>query len=245
NPPFCRGPVMTPPSADQLTYFGSLVASAVIGLTMTPHCFGMCGALAAVIGVTGRGKPHWRILAYNTGRVTTYSLLGVIAGAIGQRFEISFGGTWLPAAVAGVSCAIIVFSALALMGLVPDRCLGAAFPSGFLARLMARKTPLIPAPAKVFVLGLLFGFLPCAATFGMSGVALGSGTWHRGGLIMLAFGLGTFPVMMGVPYAAQLAKRVGKIGYGRVAGALLLLLSAASMWNLWSMLTQHGCCTSP
>ena len=232
---------MTEPLIEQLTYLGSLAVSAGIGLSMSGHCFGMCGAMASVIGMTGTGKPLGRITAYNAGRVTTYCLMGVIAGAISQRVHVSFGQSWLPAAVAIFSCAIMVLAGLALMGLVPDRCLGAVFPSGLLGRMIVRPTPLLPGPAKVFAIGLLLGFLPCMATFGMLLFALNSGTWHRGGLIMAAFGAGTLPVMMGVPYVAGAARRFGRTSYGRLAGVLLLALAAASMWELWSMSANGGC----
>jgi len=225
----------------QFTFVGGLVFAAGIGLSMAGHCFGMCGTLVSVVAMTGTGRPLGRILAYNTGRVVTYFAMGMIAGGIGQSVHVSSEHRWLSISVAVVSCTIMVAAAGSLMGLVPSRFLGAVFPSGFLGRLMVRPTPWVPSWAKVFVLGLLFGFLPCVATFGMLGFALQSGTWYRGGLVMLAFGMGTWPVMTGTAYVAQMARRFGKGGYARVAGAGLLLLAAAAMWNLWNMMT-HGCC---
>ncbi len=233
---------MTELSVDQLTLFGSLLLAAGVGLSMSGHCFGMCGALASVIAMTGKGKPHWRVLAYNTGRVITYFFMGAIAGAVGQRLQISLQQSWLPKAVMAISCAIILFAALALMGLIPDRLLGTAFPSRLLAKLIVRDTPRIPPPVRVFVIGLLFGFLPCAATFGMLGAALGTGAWYHGGLILLAFGLGTWPVMIGVPYVAQAARCMRGKRYGWMAGTFLLLLGGASAWSLWGMFTATGCC---
>jgi uncharacterized protein len=228
-------------SIEQFTFIGSLVFAAGIGLSMAGHCFGMCGALASVIAITGTGRPLGRILAYNTGRVVTYFAMGTIAGGIGQSVYVSGQHRWLSITVAVVSCTIILASAGSLMGLIPARFLGSVFPSGLLGRLMVHPMPRVPSWAKSLVLGLLFGFLPCVATFGMLGFALQSGTWYRGGLIMLAFGMGTWPVMTGVPYVAQTARRFGGGGYARVAGAGLLLLGAAAMWNLWNM-TTHGCC---
>ncbi len=228
-------------SIEELTFVGSLVFSAGIGLSMAGHCFGMCGALVSVVAITGTGRPLGRILAYNTGRVVTYFAMGAVAGGIGQSVHISGEHRWLSITVAAVSCTIMVVAAGSLMGLIPSRFLGAVFPSRLLGRLMARPTPWLPAWARSFVVGLLFGFLPCMATFGMLGFALQSGAWHRGGLIMLAFGLGTWPVMTGTAYVVQLVRRFGKGRYARVAGILLLLLTAAATWNLWNMMT-HCCC---
>src|SRR5271163_4136490 len=50
------------------------------------HCVGMCGGFACALGRDphGRVSTLQRHLLYNTGRLTTYSFLGGLAGAFGQ-----------------------------------------------------------------------------------------------------------------------------------------------------------------
>ena len=88
----------------------SLVASAAVaGLIGSVHCMGMCGGFAIACG--GRLS---HTLAWNVGRITTYGVLGALAGALGGVIP---GPSW----VAGVvSLALIGWFALALAGIVPE-----------------------------------------------------------------------------------------------------------------------------
>lgn len=85
-----------------------------------------------------------------------------------------------------------------------------------------------------FVLGLLWGWLPCGMVYAMLGVAWTTASPLQAAAIMLAFGLGTTPMMLGaVSSSAWLRARLGQGGVRRVAGVLLMaagLFSALQMW---------------
>jgi sulfite exporter TauE/SafE len=63
----------------------------VTGLASSLHCIGMCGPIALALPV-GRLNNIEKILAkllYNSGRILTYSLLGLFFGYFGKQFFIA------------------------------------------------------------------------------------------------------------------------------------------------------------
>jgi uncharacterized protein len=74
-------------------------------------------------------------------------------------------------------------------------------------------------------LGMLWGWLPCGLSYSMLLIAATTGTAVGGGAIMLAFGLGTLPSMIGASYAGG---RIGGLPGGRrtrvIAGLLIALM---------------------
>jgi len=63
------------------------LAAALIGLLGGTHCVGMCGGLVAALTVNapGQARRQWPIhLAYNLGRVSSYTLAGTLLGALGS-----------------------------------------------------------------------------------------------------------------------------------------------------------------
>ncbi len=70
----------------------SLLAALLVGLLGGGHCAGMCGGIITAVSFSMPGnKPSWRLLlAYNLGRIASYTLAGVIAGAVAlPRFFLS------------------------------------------------------------------------------------------------------------------------------------------------------------
>ena len=67
----------------------SLLSAFVVGLLGGVHCVGMCGG---IVGALSLGLPHSRsrwpiMLAYNLGRIGSYTLAGAIMGALGFYFS--------------------------------------------------------------------------------------------------------------------------------------------------------------
>ena len=58
---------------------GFLSAAFVAGLVGSPHCVGMCGGFAVLCGERVSDTLLWHL-----GRMTTYALLGALAGAFGR-----------------------------------------------------------------------------------------------------------------------------------------------------------------
>ena len=58
------------------------------GLAGGLHCAQMCGPLVLAYSLPLRGGAMRAHLAYNAGRIATYTLLGAVAGAVGQAIRL-------------------------------------------------------------------------------------------------------------------------------------------------------------
>ncbi len=208
----------------------TLAALFVAGLMTSLHCAGMCGALllGGVLG-TRSAAPASRTwpgaLLYNAARIVSYAATGATVGALGAVFAPGPAFRGAIQLLAGVAMLLV---ALRMAGLVNVNL--PPLPS-FLRH--AQRAPDLPAAAgrassplaRAALLGLVTGLMPCGPLQAMQLWALGSGSAVRGALGMLAFGLGTVPLLFAFGTAsAALARRKAVIA--RLAAALLTVLAA-------------------
>jgi len=197
-----------------------LAAAFLAGLLGSMHCVGMCGAFAASCTRARGGLAAW-----HTGRVATYTALGALAGAAGHLLP---GPAWLPAAFATV---LLVWFSLALAGVVPEPRL---IPPG-LVTAGARAAGATSSAAHL-LFGAVNGLLPCGLVYTALGAAVAQADPVAGGLVMLAFGLGTLPALT----AAALGLRrviLSSVRRRRVFAALILI---TGLWMIGSRVVQSA-----
>jgi sulfite exporter TauE/SafE len=173
------------------------------GLAGSWHCVGMCGGFACALGSDPRGRTATlgRQLTYNLGRVTTYCFIGGLVGFLaaglctsGADAPPTSGAQRILAIASGL---LMVFIGLQFLGWFrrfagPP---GLGFGGAFLARSL-RDLLRQPGPAAPLAFGVFNGFLPCPLVYAFAAQAAGSGGPLPGLLVMLTFGLGTFPAML-------------------------------------------------
>ena len=186
-----------------LPLMGQVVLLALAG---SPHCVGMCGPLIAAGGRGARSDALW----FFAGRATTYTALGVLAGALGAwLLALSWVGVV-------VSLVFVVVAAGQLLGWLPEPPWGAA-----LAQAGARAATSRRRWARRYVLGGAAGFMPCGLVYGAMSVALLAGHPLGGAVVMFAFAVGTLPSFALIREALE---RIGGLGQGpRVALALAMV----------------------
>ena len=165
------------------------------------HCIGMCGGFACALGrdPAGRGATIERHLLYNTGRLATYAFIGALTGTLGQAL-VRHGS---PGSFAAGQQALALASGL-LMIVMALQFFGYLqrvhrFVVGFGGNaLVVSLRSLIAAPGRSAPLafGVFNGLLPCPLVYAFAAQAAASADALQGFLIMLAFGLGTFPAML-------------------------------------------------
>ena len=193
---------------------GSFGALFLVGLSTSPHCLGMCGGilLSACHGGEGRKAQLGAALGYNGGRMISYTALGAVFGALGTVLTYTLSMKSMLFTMLGLVVALL---GLNMWGLLP------ALPSlpdeaGTACRLpdkFRRQTPLL--------VGLLTGLMPCGALYAAWLCAMSSGSAGNGALLMLAFSLGTVPLMLLFASLGALLPR-GWTKYLRKLGAVLV-----------------------
>lgn len=216
-------------------YSGLLLAGATGSLL---HCGPMCGGLVmAQVGKRLELVPSGTLCErarlaqaslppYHLGRLTTYALLGLIAGGVGSAFAATPLFRW---AVAG-----LLLLAAAMLALVALRAVGGGLfapqgtgPTGAVGRVLGQLRALFDRPIgwRGYGLGVILGFLPCGLVYAALTVAAATGKPLAGALAMAVFGLGTVPALVGLGVLGHLAGRRWQAA-GRRAAPVLLGLNA-------------------
>ncbi len=168
----------------------------VVGLLTSLHCVAMCGGINMSQCInSGAVSPDWKSkikpsLLYNLGRVTSYTIIGGIIGAIGS--VISFSG-WARGIIAILSGVFMVIMGLSMTGVFP--WINKITPR--LPRIFREKAGSAGRGKGPYIVGLLNGLMPCGPLQAMQIYALGTGSALAGALSMLFFSLGTLPLMFG------------------------------------------------
>ncbi|WP_246601799.1 sulfite exporter TauE/SafE family protein [Hymenobacter profundi] len=183
-----------------------LWAGFIFGLLGSFHCVGMCGAIAlALPGKPDAADAHWRYvggrLLYNLGRITTYTLLGGVVGAVGQSLRL-----------AGWQQGLSIASGLLILLLVavPERHTGRLTAALYLDRPLAWLKQTLAhffhrkELSALYVTGMLNGLLPCGLVYLALAGTLSAPGVGGAAAYMLLFGLGTLPLMLGLSLTGRL-----------------------------------------
>ncbi|MBW7859519.1 MAG: sulfite exporter TauE/SafE family protein [Rhodocyclaceae bacterium] len=186
------------------------IAIFLIGLLGGTHCVSMCGGIVGALTAQMPGRPgmQWPIhLAYNLGRISTYTVLGAVLGGIGSAGLLL--NDVLPVQLGLYVLANLMLIALGLYLTGFTRLLAPIERAGLIVwkriQPLARRFLPVRNLRQAFPLGLLWGFLPCGLVYSVLTTALLTGSTTRGAGMMFAFGLGTLPNLM---LAGMLFKRV-------------------------------------
>lgn len=210
----------------------------LIGLITSAHCIAMCGGinLSQCIPQTAQGEPgaaFFLALAYNMGRVLSYTAVGFGLGLagflIGGGAEVGMS-IFLQGVLKMIAGLLMVIMGINMLGLFPWlRKFTIRMP-----KFVARKVDNQKAKAaRPFIVGILNGFMPCGPLQSMWIVALATGNPFAGALSMFLFSLGTVPFMLGLGSIVSALRRKFTDKVMTVSAVLVVVLGLA-------MLSQGG-----
>ncbi len=169
------------------------------------------------------------VVAYNAGRISSYMFAGALAGGLA-------GGARNMAAIAGLQMSFYWLANLMLVALglyLMNAWRGLAILEQGGRVLWQRTQPVIapamktlmPAdtPPKSYALGALWGWLPCGMVYSVLTTALLSGSAANGAAMMLAFGLGTLPMLTALGLLGTRLTQAMQRRHVRIACGLLVL----------------------
>ncbi|AGX43312.1 sulfite exporter TauE/SafE family protein [Clostridium saccharobutylicum] len=166
----------------------------VVGMLTSIHCVGMCGGIMLTQSLSknsianekqNKFKALMPAILYNAGRITSYTMIGGIVGALGSVLSLSLN------VKAGLQIFAGVF--MVIMGL---NMTGFSLFRKFNIKLPWSACKFKNKPKTPFLVGFLNGLMPCGPLQTMQLYALGTGSAAAGALSMFLFSLGTVPLMI-------------------------------------------------
>jgi len=225
----------------ELAAVNSPATALIAGLVTSMHCVGMCGPLVCSLApLHGRaGEPGSDVLTtgtyYHLSRLTSYALLGALAGGIGAAPL-----TWVSQSVLRFLPWVLVlfFVALALRW---DRYLPKPVLLARMILSMKQWLRASPPAVSAAALGFATPLLPCGPLYFLVSLALLSGSVLQGVEFMLAFGLGTVPLLWLVQSQFhRFGKRLSPLWLERTRITLALVTAAMIAWRLRATLGFPG-----
>ena len=213
-----------------------LISAFILGLLGGGHCLGMCGglmgALTLAIPQEQKNQRLRLLLAYNLGRILSYAAAGMLLGLVGVALTNSPAAMLLRIVAAVLLICMGLYLAGWWSGLTRIEALG----RGLWRHIQPMASRLLPVTSmpRALLLGSLWGWLPCGLVYSTLLWAASQGSAVDSALLMLTFGLGTWPVLLATGLAAERATRLLRQRGVRIAGGLLVML-----FGIWTLPGPH------
>lgn len=210
----------------QLLEGASLGAVFVYGLFSSLHCLSMCGGIAlSACQLLGPQQILKSDFYYNLSRILSYTLIGGFLGLIGSGFEL---GDFFKAFILIASSLFMILLGLRQLGVTLVHFSLSKAPNPFFRLIQKAKHPV--------TIGLLNGFIPCGPLQMAQLFALSSGSLINGMLVMLVFGLGTFPTMFYVgSLNAIFTGKSRQIAF-KISGVVILLMALLTLMRAYTFI---------
>lgn len=219
--------------ASEMTY-GTAFLIGVIASVST--CMAVVGGLilsmSASYAKTGDTiKPQ---ILFHVGRIVSFFILGGVIGAIGSAFALNQTSTFILGLLIGLVMLTLGLNLLEIFDFTKK--LQPAMPKFIskhvlgISKFNHRFTPVL--------VGIATFFLPCGFTQSMQIYTLSTGNFINGGLTMLAFALGTLPVLALISFSSFSIKNSSKSGiFFKTAGLIVILFA---LFNLITSFVAIG-----
>jgi sulfite exporter TauE/SafE len=225
-----------------------VVSAFLMGLFGGAHCIAMCGGVSSLLCSGQPARSPRFSLAYNAGRIASYTLLGLVAGTLGTlRFGLPMDVIRFMLRVLAAICMLTV--GLHLVGLPSFVKSLESVGAPLWRRVAPLARSLLPLRSSWHALGAgsLWALMPCGLLYGALALAASAESATLGAATMAAFGLGTLPVMLAVGLLARrIAGAFARQWVRRAAGAVIL---AFGLWSTAGLAGQvgltagaHACC---
>jgi sulfite exporter TauE/SafE len=219
------------------TNINGMGAAFVAGLVTSVHCVGMCGPIACILSpkVTEKWELSSLVAAYNLARVCSITLVGLFLGWVGRPLLQWFN--WAPLQVLPW---LLVFFFLLIASGMEQRLPKPKFLSRMTLKWSMRLSRL-PGIWASLMIGFLTPLLPCGPLYLIFSLAMVSGSALQGAELLLAFGIGTIPLLFSVQASFVVwQKRLSPVWIRRIQRGFALVMAAMLIWRLRAGLGVGG-----
>ncbi len=214
-------------NSENINYGTAFVIGIIASLST---CMAVVGGLVLSMSATfakegDRVRPQ---LMFHIGRIVAFFVLGGVIGAIGSAFTLNTTATFVLGLLIAIVMLILGINLLDTFHwakkLQPSMPKFIAKHAHGLSKFNHSLTPLI--------VGVATFFLPCGFTQSMQLYSLTTGSFLNGGLTMLAFALGTLPVLALISFSSYSIKNNSKSGiFFKTAGLVVILFALFNLIN--------------
>ncbi|HEY9699167.1 MAG TPA: sulfite exporter TauE/SafE family protein [Trichocoleus sp.] len=223
------------------------------------HCAGMCGPIAVAFSLSNQSDPspsRWEQVRFhlllNLGRILSYVFIGAAIGAVGSVLiaggQMAGIGSLLRRIMALLTGAMLIWFGLSQVAprLVPHVPLLHPLLQGKLHDRLSRSMVNLSMDSQwwtPFLLGTVWGLIPCGFLYAAQIKAAETGNLGQGMMTLLAFGLGTVPMMLGVGVSASWISADRRSQLFRLGGWITLtigILTLARTGETMSDFTGYG-----
>lgn len=218
---------------------GSYITAFLLGLFSTVHCIAMCGsvigALTLSLPVEVRESPARMlpyVLNYNLGRLLSYGLGGAIVGLLSAPLT-AFNGHMV---LHYLSIFVMIAMGLYLAGWFPKFAHMERIGTPIWRWLQPIGHKFLPVKKRshAFFFGMVWGWLPCGLVYSALAFSATLGGPEKASMVMLAFGAGTLPAVMGAGMFTGLLASMARAKHLRqIAG--LFIIAMALTTAFWPM----------
>jgi len=214
-------------NAGDVTYGTAFVIGIIASLST---CMAMVGGLLLSMSATfakegDKVKPQ---LMFHVGRIISFFVFGGVIGAIGSAFTLSTSATFVFSLVIGVVMLVLGINLLDIFHFAKK--LQPSMPK-FIAR-RAHGVSKLNHTLTPLLVGVATFFLPCGFTQSMQLYTLTTGSFLEGGLTMLAFALGTLPVLALISFSSFSIQNSKKAGiFFKTAGLIVIMFALLNLVN--------------
>ncbi|MEK9157854.1 MAG: sulfite exporter TauE/SafE family protein [Patescibacteria group bacterium] len=214
-------------SAGNVTYGTAFFIGIIASLST---CMAVVGGLVLSMSATfakegDRVRPQ---LMFHAGRIVSFFVLGGVIGAIGSAFTLNTSATFVLSLIIGIVMLILGINLLDTFHWA--KRLQPSMPK-FIAKHAHGVSKFNHTLTPVLV-GIATFFLPCGFTQSMQLYTLSTGSFLTGGLTMLAFALGTLPVLALISFSSFSIQKSSKSGvFFKTAGLIVIMFALFNLIN--------------
>lgn len=217
----------------------NFVGAFLIGIAGGVHCIGMCGGIAGAFSFAiPKGQaPLPYMLAYNFGRIVSYTIAGAITGFVGGIATINISSTFPILQI--ISIAFLFLLALYIGDWYKGLSVIERLGSHLWKHIAPLSKRLIPFKSPLYTLfyGMIWGWLPCGLVYSMLTWSLASGSASQGALVMLFFGMGTLPTLLATSLGASFLVPIFQNKNMRKSVSALLIIFALTL--TYQLIASH------
>ncbi len=217
----------------KVTYGTAFIIGIIASLST---CMAVVGGLLLSMSATfakegDKIKPQ---LMFHGGRIVSFFILGGVIGALGAAFTLNTSATFTLSLIIGI---VMLILGINLLDVFPwAKKLQPSMPK-FIAK-HAHGVSKFNHTLTPLLVGIATFFLPCGFTQSMQLYTLSTGSFLKGGLTMLAFALGTLPVLALISFSSFSIQNSSKAGIFFKSAGLVVIMFA--LFNLINSLVVIG-----